>query len=208
MTPGIHGTGRDAAESTGGTQFITDRRIHEVVIQAAAPSAAEFLWLATADLKDLHVAAGRRRRPFLEVLSGLVAKGVAVRLLHAAEPGPNFRSDFDRYPNLITGMERILCPRVHFKSVVVDGRFAYSGSANLTGAGMGAKSDTRRNFESGFVTTDPALVHSIMEQFDRVWMGAECRRCRRKAHCADYPELMAKADPPNDAHRSTQHGSK
>lgn len=33
----------------------------------------------------------------------------------------------------------ILCPRVHFKSVIVDGRFVFSGSANLTDAGMGAK---------------------------------------------------------------------
>ncbi|MFW6154748.1 MAG: phospholipase D family protein [Planctomycetota bacterium] len=171
------------------TQFITDRRIYEVVIREAAPSARAFLWLATADLKDLHVGAGRGRRPFLEVLSGLVDKGVAVRLLHAKEPGPLFRRDFDRYPNLIEGMERILCPRVHFKSVVVDGRVAYSGSANLTGAGMGAKSAGRRNFEAGFVTTDPALVDSIMEQFDRVWMGAECPACQRKAHCAAYPEL-------------------
>ena len=89
-------------------------------------------------------------------------------------------------------MERILCPRVHFKSVVVDGRWAYSGSANLTGAGMGAKSVRRRNFESGFVTTEPELVTAIMDQFDRVWMGAECEACDRKAHCADYPALLAR----------------
>lgn len=54
--------------------------------------------------------------------------------------------------NLIDAMERILCPRVHLKSLIIDGRFAYVGSANLTGAGMGAKSDRRRNFESGIIT--------------------------------------------------------
>ena len=31
-------------------------------------------------------------------------------------------------------MERMLCPRVHFKCVIVDGVKAYFGSANLTGA--------------------------------------------------------------------------
>ena len=124
--------------------------------------------------------------PFLGVLSELIETGVAVRLLHAKEPGPYFRRDFDHYPNLVTGLERILCPRVHFKSVIVDGRFAYSGSANLTGAGLGAKSTHRRNFESGFVTTDPDVVQAIMAQFDRVWMGAECDACQRKRHCADY----------------------
>ncbi|MBC8379281.1 MAG: phospholipase D family protein, partial [Planctomycetes bacterium] len=88
----------------------------------------------------------------------------------AKEPGKAFREDFDRYPNLIGGMERLLCPRVHFKCVIVDGRVAYSGSANLTVAGRGAKSSKRRNFESGIITTDPAMVEAIMDQFDTVWM--------------------------------------
>jgi phosphatidylserine/phosphatidylglycerophosphate/cardiolipin synthase-like enzyme len=172
------------------TQFITDRQIYERVILEAVPSAKRFLWLATSDLKDLHVKRGRRMVPFLGVLSELIDAGVAVRLLHAKEPGPMFRRDFDRYPNLIDRLERILCPRVHFKSVVVDGRLAYSGSANLTGAGMGAKSERRRNFESGFLTTDPSIVEAIMAQFDRVWMGAECGPCGRKQHCSDFTELQ------------------
>ena len=174
------------------TQFITDRRIYEQVILAAVPSATEFLWLATSDLKDLYVRRGARMIPFLGVLSALIEKGVAVRLMHAGEPGPAFRRDFDRYPNLISGLERVLCPRVHFKSVIVDGRLAYSGSANLTGAGMGAKGAHRRNFEGGFLTTDPEVVQAIMSQFDGVWMGAECEACQRKTHCADYPELLPK----------------
>ncbi len=172
------------------TKFITDREIYEQVIIRAIPKAEEFLWLATSDLKDLHVNKAKRMVPFLETLSELAERGVAIRMLHAKEPGPRFRSDFDRYPNLIDGMERILCPRVHFKSVVVDGRFAYSGSANLTGAGMGAKSERRRNFESGIVTTAPGLIRRIMDQFDGVWMGAHCADCGRKRYCADYRELL------------------
>lgn len=167
------------------TEFISDTEIYRRVIQAEVPQAKEFLWLATADLKDLHVAQGKRMIPFLGVLSSLCAQGVAIRLLHAKEPGPIFRRDFDQYPNLISGMERILCPRVHFKSVIVDGRMAYTGSANLTGAGMGAKSPQRRNFEAGIVTTDASMVRQIMEQFDQVWMGAYCDKCGRRQHCAD-----------------------
>ena len=169
------------------TRFITDRQIYEQVIQESVPSAKEFLWLATSDLKDLHVNQQKRMVPFLKALSDLIAAGVAVRLLHAKEPGPAFRQDFDRYPNLIDGLERMLCPRVHFKSVIVDGRTAYSGSANLTGAGMGAKSSRRRNFESGIITTDPASIASIMDQFDQVWMGGQCESCQRKRYCADPP---------------------
>ncbi len=167
-------------------EFVTDREIYARVILGLVPGATRFLWLATSGLKDLYVVTGKRRaRPFLALLSDLAGKGVAIRLLHAGEPGPAFRRDFDRYPNLLGGLEQVLCPRVHFKSVIVDGRAAYAGSANLTGAGLGAKSDRRRNFECGFLTDDPVLVGRIMEQFDNVWMGKFCADCGRKAHCAD-----------------------
>ena len=46
----------------------------------------------------------------------------------------SFGGNLDRYPCLFTRMERVLCPRVHFKCVIIDGRLAYFGSANLTGA--------------------------------------------------------------------------
>ena len=170
--------------------FITDEAIYEQVIQNAIPEGKKFVWIATADIKDLHIHSGRKMVPFLSCLSDLIDNGVSIRLLHAKEPGNAFREDFDRFPNLFEGMERILCPRVHFKSVVIDGTFAYSGSANLTGAGMGAKSKQKRNFESGFVTTEPNLVHQIMNQFDAVWMGTHCEACGRKEYCADHNDLI------------------
>ena len=172
------------------TIFITDHEIYEKVILGAIPQSTRFLWLATSDLKDLYIHKGRTMVPFLECLSDLIVAGVSVRLLHAKEPGPAFRNDFDRYPALIDGLERILCPRVHFKTVVVDGRVAYSGSANLTGAGMGAKSTDRRNFESGIITTDASLIGQIMDQFDRIWMGQHCTTCDRKKYCTDYTDLI------------------
>ncbi|MFC2145814.1 phospholipase D family protein [Acidobacteriota bacterium] len=177
-------------EMTGQTEFITDEEIYKRVILEMVFGAQEFLWLGTSDLKDLHVHKGKKMVPFLEILSDLLGRGVTIRLIHAKEPGPAFRNDFDRFPNLVTGMERILCPRVHFKTVVVDGKIAYSGSANLTGAGMGAKSPNRRNFEAGFITTDPKMVEQIMEQFDLIWMGKQCVECQRKEFCNDYIDLM------------------
>ena len=177
------------------TEFLTDRAIYERVVQEQIPRAASFVWLATSDLKYLHVHQGSGMVPFLAVLSRLADDGVAIRLLHAREPGPAFRRDFDRYPNLLGGMEMLLCPRVHFKSVIVDGEVAYAGSANLTGAGMGAKGAHRRNFEHGFLSRDPGLVSAIMAQFDAVWMGAHCGPCGRKKHCAAYLEILQHADP-------------
>jgi len=172
-------------------KFVTDRDIYEEVICGAIPKTRRQLWLATADLKDLHVHKAGRMVPFLEVLSDLVARNVEVRLLHAKEPGPIFRRDFDRYPNLLRGLERMLCPRVHLKCAVVDGRFAYTGSANLTGAGVGAKSDRRRNFESGIITTDAAIVEQVADQFDRIWRGAYCKECGRKAFCDEHVDILA-----------------
>ena len=173
---------RSAAASA--TKLIADAEHFSEVLQLAL-GARSSLWLGTADIKDLHVRAGQAKRPFLGELAGLLERGVEVRLIHAKEPGPNFRADFDRYPLLASRLERVLCPRVHFKLVVVDGLAAYIGSANLTGAGMGMKSPRRRNFEAGVLTREPALVAAAMEEFDKVWRGSECARCGRRQLCPD-----------------------
>jgi len=169
------------------TELVLNRAHYDRVIAGAVPLAAEFVWIATADLKDLHVVRGRRAVPFLAVLAGLVSEGIAVRLVHAKEPGPRFREDFDRFPELLRGdlFERVLCPRMHMKAIIIDARLAYVGSANLTGAGIGAKSDNRRNFEAGILTDDPALVEPLMEEFDTLWRGDYCGKCGRRDVCPD-----------------------
>lgn len=167
-------------------RFVSDREIYEQVVRDAVPKARQRLWIATADIKDMYVdGGGRDMVPFLQVLSDLIGRGVEIRLIHAKEPGPNFREDFDRYPRLFTQMERVLCPRVHFKCIIVDGRLAWFGSANLTGAGMGAKSGRKRNFENGVLTDAPELITPLEEQFDAVWRGDFCSECGRKDFCSD-----------------------
>ena len=180
------------------TTFLSNRSIYESVICGIVPQAKERLWIATADIKGMYVEppsrasramevrfGGREMVPFLEMLDGMVKRGIEVRLIHAKDPGPNWRDDLDRYPTLWTAMERVLCPRVHFKCIIMDGVKAYFGSANLTGAGMGAKSERKRNFENGILTDDPALVNPLAEQFDSVWRGDFCRDCGRREHCTD-----------------------
>ena len=110
-----------------------------------------------------------------------------VRLIHAKEPGPNFRKDFDEYPILAKRLERVLCPRVHFKMVIFDLETAYVGSANLTGAGIGMKGETNRNFEAGVLTNDPSFVEQAVNQFDFVWNGSHCKKCGRQRFCSDSP---------------------
>ena len=147
--------------------------------------AKQSLWIGTADIKDLYVEDGKQAVPFLEVLAKLIKKGVAVRLIHAKEPGPNFREDFDRFPILYDGLERVLCPRVHFKMMIFDGKVAYIGSSNLTGAGIGMKADGTRNFEAGILTDNLEIVEQAKSQFDEVWMGKHCKTCKRKDFCPD-----------------------
>ena len=165
-------------------KFITNGQLFKEAIEPIS-KASSFVWIGTADIKDMHVHYKGGVTSFLSLLNDLCKKRVAIRLLHAREPGPNFRKSFDKYPQLLERMERQLCPRVHFKHIIIDGKLAYTGSANLTGAGLGIKGENTRNFESGIVTSDPDLVDLIMKQFDEVWMGKYCRKCQRKEFCGD-----------------------
>lgn len=167
--------GRNAADFL----YIANESHYEQVIERIK-TVKKTIWIGTADIKDLYVKDGRGTKPLLEVLSDLAKRGVEIRLIHAKEPGSAFRRDFDKYPALIEGMERALCPRVHFKIIIFDLKTAYIGSANLTGAGLGMKGENTRNFEAGVLSSNKEFVKNAAEQFDSVWMGAYCKGCRRK----------------------------
>lgn len=169
---------------TSSTLFISDFDHYKLVLEKVK-AVTQSLWIGTADIKDLYVKQGLQTVPFLEILSDLIKRGVDVRLIHAKEPGPNFRKDFDKYPLLFKGLKRALCPRVHFKLILFDLETVYIGSANLTGAGMGMKGEYTRNFEAGILTTELNLVDNAIGQFDKVWTGSHCQTCKRKAFCID-----------------------
>ena len=158
---------------------------HYTEVLSRVQSVKHTLWIGTADIKDLYVEVGKEKKPFLALLAALIRRGVEIRLIHAKEPGPNFREDFDKYPVLFSRLERVLCPRVHFKMFVFDCKEVYVGSANLTGAGVGMKAETTRNFEAGILTDDPQIVEQAMNQFDEVWIGKHCKSCRRREYCGD-----------------------
>lgn len=165
-------------------KYIADKD-HYTEVLSRCEKVKHDLWIGTADLKDLYVSSGRGVVPFLSVLDKLLKRGVEVRLLHAKEPGENFREDFDKYPGLWTKLERKLCPRVHFKIMIFDCSVAYIGSANLTGAGIGMKGEGNRNFEAGILTDEPQLVDAAADHLDSVWQGLRCKTCKRKDFCGD-----------------------
>jgi phosphatidylserine/phosphatidylglycerophosphate/cardiolipin synthase-like enzyme len=167
------------------------------------------VWIATANLKallieDHRARPGVRRRPgratayrsILAALEELAARGVELRLLHAEVPSRPFRAELAAHPRLTAGALALrTCPRVHLKAVIVDGAFLYLGSANWTGAGLGAKGTGRRNFELGIITDDDALLDQVQALYDRIWRGAECRGCRLRSLCPAPLDRAAVAVP-------------
>jgi len=166
------------------TTYISNSAHYKEVL-SLVQSVKHLLWIGTADIKDLYVEVGKEKKPLLALIAQLIRRGVEVRLIHAKEPGPNFREDFDKYPVLYDRLERVLCPRVHFKMLVFDGKEVYVGSAYLTGAGIGMKGEDKRNFEAGILTDNPEIVEQAMNQFDEVWMGKHCKTCKRRDFCPD-----------------------
>ena len=69
--------------------------------------------------------------------------------------------------------------------IIVDNKVAYSGSANLTGAGLGAKSKNRRNFEIGFVCHDQEQIQKLNSFYQAVYSGEYCSSCERRMVCPD-----------------------
>lgn len=168
-------------------ELLMNREIYTRFVQPLLPQAKRFLWLVTADIKDLYIDANGSFQPLLNTLDDLVRDGVSVRLIHAKEPGPRFRTDFDQCQALIRSesFERVLCPRVHTKAIVIDGRMAFVGSANLTGAGLGAKHEDKRNFEAGFMFDEPKDIDRLMNWIDELYLGEHCKQCRRREYCPD-----------------------
>ena len=183
--------------------LVAGRAHYDTVIRAVM-EASHSVWIATANLKELMVedhraAPGRRRtrrprsyRSILAVFAEHARRGVEIRILHAGAPSRAFRAELDRHPILFQGgLELRNCPRLHFKAVVVDGAFLYLGSANWTGAGLGAKGAGRRNFELGFVTADDQLLDRVQFLYERIWTGGECGKCKIRDLCSGPLDLLA-----------------
>lgn len=56
---------------------------HYKEVLARVQSVKHFLWIGTADIKDLYIKSGSSTVSFLGVLAQLIKRGVEVRLIHA-----------------------------------------------------------------------------------------------------------------------------
>ena len=172
-------------------ELICDSQHHDQVMRMLSEARVS-VWIGTANVKDIHLQApigtrARARGQYLSIterLTELVRRKVEVRILHGALPSRPFRESLGKSPELVAPrFEMRHCPRVHLKMIAVDGAYLYLGSANFTGAGLGAKSEGRRNFEMGIATDDDVLLDATQARFERIWTGRECGSCRLRSEC-------------------------
>jgi len=171
------------AAPSGTVELVAGPEHFDRVVRRGMLAARVSLDVMTADFKAMLVPEpGRRRaRSIVDHFRDLAARGVEVRLLHAGTPSAAALVELKR--DLPANLTIRRCPRLHAKAVIVDCRAMYVGSANLTGAGLGAKGDGKRNFELGCWTESPALIDAVQDHFNALWEGVHCKNCRRKDVC-------------------------
>ncbi len=165
-----------------------DEAHYQDVVERGLLSAKTSIWISTANIKDVRIespigSAARARGKYRSLFEWLMSQsnaGLDVRVLHAARPSRILAANQAWQKGAVI---RRNCPRVHLKMVAVDGRYLYLGSANFTGAGLGAKSDGRRNFEAGIATDDPWMLDELQRVFDDTWSGRRCLGCKLRRLC-------------------------
>jgi phosphatidylserine/phosphatidylglycerophosphate/cardiolipin synthase-like enzyme len=140
--------------------------------------------IATANVKNVMVQRRGRFESIIETFAQLCRRGVEVKILFAQEPSRPFIAAIRKHPELEReNFDMRLCRRNHMKLIIVDDRLLYLGSANLTGAGIGLRSEHSRNFEIGILSRDPGLIAATERIFSEVWRGTVCKACRLKKLC-------------------------
>jgi len=169
----------------GEAELVVDGEHFQRIVLEGICTAKVSVDIATADFKAMLVPAvsgrGRRAESIVTVLRKLAERGVEIRLLHAGVPSSAALIELKK--GLPANLIIRRCPRLHAKTVIIDARAMYLGSANLTGAGLGAKADGRRNFEWGVWTSAAAMIESMLDEFNALWVGQQCEGCKRREVC-------------------------
>lgn len=194
-------------------EFVSGRSLYERVVMDLVANARVSVWIATANVKELLVeppagqralrqsgamvgrSSGKKQSgTFVSVFDhfeALARRGASVRILHSGVPSTAFSEELVRHKSLLRkqsddgepSLALRRCPRVHLKCVSSDGARLYLGSANWTGAGLGAKGAGRRNFELGWITDDELVLDEVQALYERIWRGAECKGCGLRKQC-------------------------
>ncbi|MEM2637581.1 MAG: phospholipase D-like domain-containing protein [Candidatus Korarchaeota archaeon] len=133
------------------------------------------LRIATANIENIRVLIGDNVYAFSDVIKVLSKKNIETRIIAS---DPCIRK-FPVYQELssVNNVSFRFCYRMHSKLIIGDNKVAYLGSANITGAGVGIKSENKRNFEAGIIITKPQDILLLINYYDTIWNGNWCREC-------------------------------
>lgn len=174
-----------------GTRLIVDNFYPEVIKRIC--EARLSIKIMTGDFKHLNlrptdsqVENAEENMPFIKYLLKKSLEGVNVQII-CAFPSIKFKEELDECFNMDTrNFSTYFCIRNHAKLAIVDGKWAYLGSANFTKAGLGQPIFSKGNFEAGIITDDPEMVSSLDDWFSKIRKGEYCESCHRKENCVEY----------------------
>ncbi|MCF2144734.1 MAG: phospholipase D family protein [Candidatus Heimdallarchaeota archaeon] len=162
-----------------------DGELFEFVVHNGFMKAREQIWFTSAKTTDFVIPNPKTKeaKQFSQRLYDLARRGIKIRFILAPrEAEKNFYQKLKDIKNI----EFKFCYNMHMKIIVVDGTWAYFGSANLTGAGLGSRTRKgKNNFEVGTITIDQKVVKAIDSQLQQIWNGNECQGCyqKQKGYC-------------------------
>ena len=152
---------------------------HKTLISEGLLLSREEVLLSSAIIKDFLILLEENNKPikFSDLVKILVDRGVKFRIITTPK-----MKNFYFFKNLRGYNDKLIefrfCARMHMKLLIVDTLFAYVGSANFTGAGLGMKGENKRNFEAGVVITDKKTILRLKKDFQEIWSGKNCVHCK------------------------------
>ena len=154
-----------------------DCELFDKVITDGLLTARESLIIGTYNLQNIRIPLRNYTTSLSDFLMKLAKRNVKILICLAPfMQNSRFMQALSRDSVAKDKIAVRFCRRMHFKTIIVDLKYAYMGTANLSGAGVGLKSEKRRNFELGFVTEDPDLIADITATFLEIFNGKFCSK--------------------------------
>ena len=174
------------------TIIVFDQDHYKAILKNAISNAQSYVWFSTADVKNFRISKKKNKTiSVIERFEELLNRRVKIRILHSGNPS----LDFERNQSKIlekNGFSMKQCNRNHQKIIIVDGNFAYLGSANFTGAGIGMKSENNRNFEVGIIINNKKIITDLKKRFLDIWDRAFCEKCQKPRKYCEYGISLGK----------------
>ncbi len=122
---------------------------------------------------------------FIDYLATKVKQGIDVQVI-ISKPSQSIDEKLEVYYQQTGSYPFSICNciRNHAKTIIIDDRIAYIGSANLTKAGLGQY--IKCNIEAGILTHNSEIISSLNELFSKIWRGDFCEACHINKKCPEY----------------------